>query len=173
MIEIIERVVTSPVERKRLEGLLATAMPTAMRRAWDQRQSRRGLEEAMKKLDGRSDPFGDPLASPKQRRENLAFQRELDQIRDMLTLPPDDPAAPRQTASRDQGPPAATGTQNGPAGCASSRPIEAPSPTLAAASPPGFVRPPRQKSRGNVRPTVEMLRQSQVPPTPSEAKPLE
>jgi hypothetical protein len=53
LIAIIDQAVASPVERERLTELLSAAMPSAMRRAWNYRQSRRKLDQAMAYFDGR------------------------------------------------------------------------------------------------------------------------
>lgn len=63
LIRIIDETVNSPVERARMTELLSAAMPSAMRRAWNYRQSRRKLEQALDYFadKDRSEAGGDPV----------------------------------------------------------------------------------------------------------------
>jgi hypothetical protein len=53
LIEIIDRVVSHPLQREQLHELLSAAMPAAMSRAWNHRQSSRKLQQAIDFFDGR------------------------------------------------------------------------------------------------------------------------
>jgi len=47
LIASIDEAVSNPAERERMHELLSAAMPSAMRRAWNYRQSKRKLGQAM------------------------------------------------------------------------------------------------------------------------------
>ena len=83
LIQIIDRAVASPVERARLTELLSVAMPTAMRRAWDYRQSRRQLRHALKHLNDQQ-LLGEDLARQLDE-ELLEVMAEPDRARDPQT----------------------------------------------------------------------------------------
>jgi hypothetical protein len=110
LIEIIEQTVLSPLERERLYELIGTALPAAMRRTWDHRQSIRKLDRAMDFFDGHrpSPPPAKPTSQspkPERARESgpnspleLVLASFNDQLREMTQAkkqqPPTTNAAP-------------------------------------------------------------------------------
>jgi hypothetical protein len=107
--DIIDKVVTNPLERRQFENLLTAALPPALRRAWDKRQSRRFLQRTMKNLDERKAKRADPFLTPKQRREDAAFRRELNRILEASKMPLD-PLTPPSTTPNTNGNRASTPT---------------------------------------------------------------
>ena len=75
LIEILDRVVIHPLERRQLDELLTVAMPAVMRRSWEHRQTRRRLHEAMEALDHRNPT---PAADPKRQTLTPSEQADLD-----------------------------------------------------------------------------------------------
>jgi hypothetical protein len=115
LIEIIERVVSNPLERERLYELVTATLPAAMRRTWDHRQSRRKLERAMVYFDGKPTTAadGDPpnwSSTPEPRPETpiervlATFNEQLRQAAQAAKRP--SPAARDKPAPVEKFPPA-------------------------------------------------------------------
>ncbi len=112
LIEIVERVVSDPFERERLHELLSAALPAAMRRTWDSRQSRRKLRQAMNYFDGKPTGAADgdrpdrsstpelPLGpEPRHDRVSTSLSDHLRRAVDAAKRPP--PTASAQSATAD------------------------------------------------------------------------
>ncbi len=139
--EILDAVVSCKVGRKQFENLLTAAMPPALRRAWNHRQSRRYLKQAMKYVDKR-DRFKDPFLSPKQRRQDAEFRREVTRV---MNAALNSPALKK--------PPAAPSAHNG-----------------IAPETGGSSCPPRTNSPDKSSPTLQNQRPAQPPAPSGEAK---
>jgi hypothetical protein len=152
LLDIIDHVVSSPRERQRLEELLSAAMPNTMRRAWDHCQSRRRLNQAMKCLNKRPEPFGDVVWSNEGQEfeeQQQYLDRLMESIRSELDLP----------TSNGNGRPAAAARQSAPLSFVP--------------SPAHYVPPPGQNSGNKAPPSGDIHRHSQHRPRPGEAKPPE
>jgi hypothetical protein len=98
LIAIIERVVADPLEREQLYDLLTAAMPAAMRRVWDHRQSGRKLARAIDYFQDRRTAVADFLSqtstsaasptTPLEPPPASPLERMLTTLKEQLQQPP-------------------------------------------------------------------------------------